>query len=112
MKTEDDDALWTLLGKAEKPTASPFFARNVLRQTRMSAPITSWDTWLRHRWQYACLGGLGLLLASLALIPQVETPEQTTIALAEKVSESPDYQVINHLDELLASEENLAWLEN
>ena len=67
---------------------------------------------LRHHWQYACLGSLGLLFASLALIPQVETPEQTTIALAEKVSESPDYQVINHLDELLASEENLAWLEN
>ena len=112
MKTEDDDALWNLLGKAETPTVSPFFARNILRQTRKPLPTTSWYALLRHHWQYACLGSLGLLFASLALIPQVETPEQTTIALAEKVSESPDYQVINHLDELLASEENLAWLEN
>ena len=112
MKTEDDDALWNLLGKAETPTVSPFFARNILRHTRKAIPPTPWYAWLRHHWQFACLGGISLLLASFALSPQIETPEQSTIALAEKVSESPDYQVINHLDELLASEENLAWLEN
>jgi hypothetical protein len=38
---------------------------------------------------------------------------QTDVAvvLAQQVSTGPDYQVINHLDELLASEETSVWLE-
>ena len=30
----ENDALWNLLGKASHPEASPFFARNVLREIR------------------------------------------------------------------------------
>jgi hypothetical protein len=32
--------------------------------------------------------------------------------LAEQFSTSPDYQVVNHLDELLDSEKNSVWLDN
>jgi len=40
-------------------------------------------------------------------------PAQTdpVAVLAQQVSASPDYQVINHLDELLASEETSVWLD-
>ncbi len=33
------------------------------------------------------------------------------VVLAQQVSTGPDYQVINHLDELLASEETSVWLD-
>jgi hypothetical protein len=40
-------------------------------------------------------------------------PSQTDVAvvLAQQVSTGPDYQVIKHLDELLASEETSVWLD-
>jgi len=43
----ENDALWDLLGKASHPKASPFFARNVLREIRQSAkPALSLPRWL------------------------------------------------------------------
>jgi hypothetical protein len=44
------------------------------------------------------------------LHPTVPQNEQMTL-LAQKVSASPDYDVISHLDELLDSEENSVWLD-
>jgi hypothetical protein len=32
--------------------------------------------------------------------------------MAERVSESPDYLVISHLDELLDAEQNALWLDS
>jgi hypothetical protein len=34
---EQDDPLWHLLAKASKKEASPFFARNIMRETRLHA---------------------------------------------------------------------------
>ena len=42
----ENDALWNLLGKASHPEASPFFARNVLREIRQSAK----PAWRLPRW--------------------------------------------------------------
>jgi len=47
----ENDALWRLLGHARKPSASPFFARNVLRTIRESSkkkPSLSafWVRWI------------------------------------------------------------------
>jgi hypothetical protein len=50
MKEEfpENDALWDLLGKAGQPKVSPFFARNVLRKIRQSAPART--PWVLPRW--------------------------------------------------------------
>jgi hypothetical protein len=37
--------------------------------------------------------------------------EAQLVTIAQRVSDSPDYQVIAHLDELLDTEENTIWLE-
>ena len=42
----ENDALWDLLGKASHRKASPFFARNVLREIRQSAK----PAWFFPRW--------------------------------------------------------------
>ena len=44
----ENDALWSLLGKASRPGVTPFFARNVLRTIRQSEP--SKPTWFLPRW--------------------------------------------------------------
>ena len=113
MNTEEHDDLWHLLGKAKAPAASPFFSRNILRAIRAEQQERPGVLpWLRRHWQLATAGACALIIAGFALLPAPEHPDPTTMLLAEKVSQSIDYQVIDNLDELIASEENLAWLEN
>ena len=113
MNTEEHDDLWHLLGKAKAPEVSPFFSRNVLRAIREDKQENAgFVAWLRRRWQVAAIGTGALLIAGFALTPPAEQADQTTMLLAEKVSQSTDYQVISDLDELLASEESAVWLEN
>ena len=112
MNTDEHDDLWSLLGKAKAPAVSPFFSRNVLRAIRGGAPEKRGVFgWLRLRWQVAAVSACVLIVAGFALTPRVDQPDHTTMLLAKQVSQSPDYQVISHLDELLASEESSVWLE-
>ena len=112
MNTEEHDELWSLLGKAKTPAVSPFFSRNILRAIREEAPEKRGVFgWLRVRWQVAAVSAGVLIIAGLAVTPRVEQPDQTAMLLAKQVSQGPDYQVIIHLDELLASEESSVWLE-
>jgi hypothetical protein len=111
MNTEEHDDLWELLGKTKATNASPFFSRDVLRAIRESKPeAAGLFVWLRARWKFAALGaGLAGVIA-VATIEREERPDPLLV-LASQVSSSPDYQVINHLDELLDSEQNSVWLE-
>ena len=112
MNTDEHDDLWSFLGKAKAPEASPFFSRNVLRAIREGVPETRGVFgWLRARWQLAAVSACALMVASFALTPRAEPPDQTTMLLAKQVAQSADYQAISHLDELLASEESSVWLE-
>lgn len=115
MNTEEHDDLWRLLGKVRTPSASPFFSRNVQRAIREERQETTGVfAWLRRHWQLGALGTCAVAVAALALAPgpqRTEVPDPTAI-LAEQLSQSIDYQVISNLDELIASEESLAWLEN
>ena len=112
MNTDEHDDLWHLLGKAKVPDVSPFFSRNILRALRGATPEESGIfVWLRRRWQVTAVGACAVLVAGFALLPQGEQPDQTTMLLAQEVSQSSDYQVISHLDELLASEASSVWLE-
>jgi xanthosine utilization system XapX-like protein len=114
MNTDDQDDLWRLLGHAKAPSVSPFFSRNVLRAIREEkqekrSPLA----WVNWRWLTLCASVCVLVLASAMALRHPAPPAQAdpVTVLAQQVSSSPDYQVINHLDELLASEETSIWLE-
>lgn len=50
MNRDDDPHLWDLLGQAQKPESSPFFARNVVRAVRQAPPQEhSWVNWVGWR---------------------------------------------------------------
>jgi len=119
MNTDEQDDLWRLLGQAKAPSVSPFFSRNVLRAIREEKQekpsLLAWFNW---RWVSLAASVCVLVVASGVALhrPQVTLSQKTAPAdpvmvLAQQVSTSPDYQVINHLDELLASEETSVWLD-
>ena len=105
---DEKDSLWDLLGKAKKPAVSPFFARNVLRAIR-TAEKRGGFAWLFRGWRAAALGGIAVILLALNLTQFVnKTESRQQLELAS----NQDYDVITHLDELLASEENSIWLDS
>jgi len=116
MQPEDHDDLWQLLGRARQPKVSPFLARNVVREVRMlqqerRSPFLAF-LW---RWQpLAATACLALLLTgggfALKEHRRQVREQQQLLSIAERVYASPDYTVINNLDELIDSEKNAAWL--
>ena len=115
---EGQDDLWRLLGKARPPKVSPFFARNVLREVRgLRQEQPGFFAILRRRWQLtlatAAAGCIAVVAASQFLGGDLRNGQADPLAaIAQQVSESPDYYVINDLDDLLASEESSVWLDN
>ena len=116
MNTDEQDDLWRLLGHAKAPSVSPFFSRNVLRAIREEEQEKPrLVVWLRWRWLALSASACGVLAAaglSLHHHQAIQVVQADTVTvLAQQVSTSPDYQVINHLDELLASQETSVWLD-
>jgi hypothetical protein len=118
MNSEEQDDLWCLLGKARKPTVSPFFSRDVIREVRnLSQEQVGFIAWLRRHWQVPALATCAVVVITGTFIKSAHSErlamnhEEQFLAMAETVSESPDYQVIAHLDELLDSEESSLWLD-
>ena len=117
MNTDEQDDLWRLLGKAQAPSVSPFFSRNVLRAIREEKQEKpSLLAWINWRWVTLAASACVLVVASGVALrhpaqPQLAVQADPVMVLAQQVSTSPDYQVINHLDELLASEETSVWLD-
>ncbi|MCE9612002.1 MAG: hypothetical protein K8R23_17530 [Chthoniobacter sp.] len=114
MNTDEHDDLWCLLGQARTKVPSPFFSRNVLRTIREErTEKTGVFAWMRRHWQIGSLSTCAVIAAAFVVFtPDPERADQSTTVLAESVAQSIDYQVINNLDELIAAEENLAWLDN
>ena len=112
MHQDEHDELWTLLGKARPVEASPFFSRNVLRTLRQERQeMPGLLGWFTRRWTLVAAGGCAAVIAALCFFPKAEKADPVQ-ALAEQVTASPDYQVIEHLDELLNTQANLVWLES
>lgn len=93
------------------------FSRNVLREVReLQQERPSALSWLRQFWQIpvaaACVivFSFGLLSSRDDDLAMQLDPDRLLV-MAERVSDSPDYMVISHLDELLDSEENSVWLD-
>jgi hypothetical protein len=122
MNTEEQDDLWRLLGKARTPSISPFFSRNVVRAAReltcgeksgVASGVSSGVVrWLRSHWAVAAVGACAVVVSGLIFMPRPAPQAEQINLLAEQFSTSPDYQVVNHLDELLDSEKNSVWLDN
>lgn len=125
MNSEDNDALWKLLGEAKKPAVSPFFSRNVLREIRASDQegpgfISRVAAYLRGtaRWPAVACAAL-LLCLSVAGVRKWEMEDSRAasareeskqeLLLAQQLAKNPDTEVIKHLDELLAFEDNAVW---
>ena len=122
MNQEEHDELWDLLGKSRPASVSPLFSRNVLREVRAlkqePSGTAAWllfrfRCWLPQHWRLVAVSSCAACLTVVMLAGERNPDEhQQIVAMAERVSASPDYQVINHLDELLDSEKNSVWLDN
>ena len=116
--SEENDDLGRLLGRAKLPVVSPFFARNVIREVRgVRRESPGLLAMLGRDWRLtatAALAGCILAIAGSQFIGSNLHNGQidSLMAITEQVSDSPDFYVINDLDDLLASEESSVWLDN
>jgi hypothetical protein len=122
MKADENDKLWELLGKTRTPKVSPFFSRNVLRAVRQEAAPRrglfsgSTSSLKRWAWQYALAGACAVAVLAAAL-PSISSRHRHAVnvlspSIESQIVANPDYEVINHLDELVADEESSVWLDD
>jgi len=115
MRREDDQKLWDLLGKANEPAVSPFFARNVLRTLR-SQPVflRSLSEWFGLRRLVPAATVAVALIVAVFVARTPVAPEITGANESDPVAkiDPQDYDVVADLDELLASDENTLWDDN
>jgi anti-sigma factor RsiW len=107
MKREEDEKLWDLLRRATEPSASPFFARNVMRKLRQaqgeSSPSRSWYL----RWLVPAAGVAVVIIAGLALPTQIIKQHRSDsrseiVALAD----NQDTELMADLEDLMGSDES------
>jgi hypothetical protein len=112
--SEENDELWQLLGKARKTEVCPFFARNVLREIRTSQQEkTGVFSWLRNHWRKVALGSAAAVLLAVNAGHFLTNPAPlASVEIAQQISNKTDYEVISHLDELLAYEQSSIWLDD
>lgn len=111
----EEDALWSLLGRAPAPRVSPYFARRVVRETVRLEEEGGWAWRLLTRWRrpYAAWSGAAAALAvglGLAWHP-LTRPAPWEAAGVEEIGPQ-DVEVIANLDNLLAFEENDLWIDD
>jgi hypothetical protein len=129
MNTDDNDKLWELLGKTRQPSVSPFFSRNILRAVRQEAQeeqdvrsagllsrfFNSTRTLRRWTWQVA-IAGTCVVAVMISVSPTVfvrhHHSEAVQTGFDRQIVGNPDYEVIKHLDELMADEESSLWLDD
>ena len=107
MNRDDDKELWDLLGRAAKPSVSPFFARNVVREIRKPNRWTMFSGWLNARRIIPAAGVAVALIAALLLRTQtavVPGPKLNSDNLA--IVEAQDNEVISDFEDLLASDDS------
>jgi hypothetical protein len=104
VKREEDEKLWDVLGQATQPTASPFFARNVLRKIREAQGEPSPRHWYL-RWLVPAAGVAVVIIAGLALPTQV-IKQQRSNPEAVALAESQDSELMADLDDLMGADES------
>jgi hypothetical protein len=110
MKREEDEKLWDLLGHATEPaTASPFFARNVLRKIREAQGDPAPRRWYA-RWLVPAAVVDVVIIAGLALPTQIikhnhPTSRADSVALTEAAA---DNDLMADLDDMMGSDDSNA----
>jgi hypothetical protein len=104
MKREDDEKLWDLLGRGADPKISPFFARNVVRETRQSGGRWNLSEWLTVRRLVPAVSMVVALIAVVFL--QVPAPVADSTAEVSTTVTAQDYEVMADLEDLLAAEDS------
>lgn len=109
MKREDDQELWDLLGKADAPALSPFFARNVVRQIRQEPDWReSVRCWLTPR---RLIPAAAVALAIVATTLSIQPPQTSDDTVPETVAklDPQDFEIVADLDDLIAMQEEGLW---
>jgi hypothetical protein len=113
MEPEDDKQLWDILGRVPKPTISPFFARNVVRNIRQEATHFGWSrNWFSLR-RLVAASAVAIVVVGMAIAthhPTSRTASANDLEVVAKV-DPQDYDVVADLDELIAWDENSVWDE-
>ena len=140
MDPREDEALWTLLGRARRTDASPYFARRVLREVTLAAENDArrggWLERLRGVWRRpraaVWSGAVAVAAFWLSVVLTTNTPGtggaslpakravavQTAPAAGAEVVDTPevasadDVEVIADLDNMISREENRLWTED
>jgi hypothetical protein len=126
MNADDNDKLWELLGNNRQPGVSPFFSRNILRAVRreegeqraLSGPGSFLSGLARglHRWSWKLtIAGTCAIVAVVTVSPSAFRHHHAMTVksgVASQIVGNPDYEVITHLDELVADEESSLWLDD
>jgi len=121
MNLDDNDKLWELLGKARQPSVAPFFTRNVLRAIRQENQgedgrrAAGFPRAHRWTWRFAIAGTCAIAaLMTIGPVNFVRHHSQPPVmaSRAPQIVGNPDYEVIKHLDELVADEESSLWLDD
>jgi hypothetical protein len=111
MEPEDDKQLWDILGRVPKPTLSPLFARNVVRNIRQEATRFGWSrNWFSLR-RLVAASAVAIVVVGMAIAthrPISQTTSASDLDVVAKV-DPQDYDVVADLDELIAWDENTVW---
>ena len=111
MELQDDKELWDVLGRLPEPTASPFFARNVLRKIRQEpSRFERVRNWFSVR-KVVGASAVAAVVVALALVTHYPGPRTTSSSDSDVVAkiDPQDYDVVADLDALIAWDENSVW---
>ena len=111
MKREDDQQLWDLLGRAQRVSVSPFFARNVVRKIReRSERFHRLRIWLTPG-RLAPVAGLAIAIVAAVLALHQPASQKAMEGAPDVIAniDPQDYDVVADLDELLTADENNLW---
>ena len=111
MEPHDDKELWDVLGRLSKPTLSPFFARNVLRNIRQEPSFFERArNWFSLR-KLVGASAVAAVFVAIALVTHYPGPRTTSSNDSDVVAkvDPQDYDVVADLDALIAWDENSVW---
>src|SRR5438093_11763517 len=104
MEPEDDKQLWDILGRVSKPTLSPFFARNVVRNIRQEATRFGWSrNWFSLRRLVAASAVVIVVVVTAIAIhhPTSNTASADDLDVVAKI-DPQDYDAVVNRDDLIA----------
>lgn len=98
-QSEENDALWDLLGQSRPPQASPFFASRVVNIARAESQQRASILRLLFRPAFGLAAVTGLVLVTAHFRSPTDSPQMA----------SQDFEVLSNLDNLIAMDTQVIW---